>query len=448
MTGMDDPDPTAKASQAGASTETTAPATAGLTEPVVARGSGVIASVPERTERTEHSVMEGLPKDKAERVAAMRRELAALQTQLIEAQQRIATELQGRADDAERIETLEGRLQAATELETAIAELRVQLETRTTALNEAKTLLEARTAELATERDSETSVRSRLERELEDQRKQSTEAKDQLELQFTALRDANALVVARDTELAAMTAERDAARAELETGRAKAREIASQIARFGQELGDGGVVVASPAVAAEAKPEEQKSNAAIAIPRRPQPPPVPAMATVPETIFEVTEEPKPASHLRSGLLLIGGLIAGCAVTFAIMNSGGASSAAGAREELAAPAPAAAMHVDQATTATPAVLPTPAAEMQVNAPTNEVTATPTPAPAAEVPTDGVIVLPPSAAGHRVYVDGKVVDVKDSRSTVTCGTHEIRIGSSGSARTLDVTSGGETVMSAAL
>jgi hypothetical protein len=53
--------------------------------------------------------MEGLPEAKAERVAAMRRELAELQRQLIDAQQRIATELQGRADDADRFEALEAK---------------------------------------------------------------------------------------------------------------------------------------------------------------------------------------------------------------------------------------------------------------------------------------------------------------------------------------------------
>src|SRR5689334_9887770 len=73
--------------------------------------SAVADGVPTET-RTEHSIMEGLPAAKAERIAAMRRELADLQRQLTDAQQRVAAELQGRAEDAERIEVLEAHLQA------------------------------------------------------------------------------------------------------------------------------------------------------------------------------------------------------------------------------------------------------------------------------------------------------------------------------------------------
>src|SRR5262245_41349839 len=75
-------------------------------EQAFAQGS-VSTGVPAAVERTEHSVMEGLPPAKAERVAAMRRELAELQKQLLDAQQKIATEVQGRAEDAERLEALE-----------------------------------------------------------------------------------------------------------------------------------------------------------------------------------------------------------------------------------------------------------------------------------------------------------------------------------------------------
>jgi len=85
-----------------------------MLEQAFARGSGALTEVPSvvAPERSEHSVMEGLPPAKAERIAAMRRELADLQRQLTESQQRIATELQGRAEDAERFEALEARLQA------------------------------------------------------------------------------------------------------------------------------------------------------------------------------------------------------------------------------------------------------------------------------------------------------------------------------------------------
>src|SRR5882724_3950709 len=62
-------------------------ATQGGTESTLARGSGHIsASAPASR---EHSVMEGLPEAKKERIAAMRRELAEVQQQLIDAQQRV-----------------------------------------------------------------------------------------------------------------------------------------------------------------------------------------------------------------------------------------------------------------------------------------------------------------------------------------------------------------------
>jgi hypothetical protein len=43
---------------------------------------------------------------------------------------------------------------------------------------------------------------------------------------------------------------------------------------------------------------------------------------------------------------------------------------------------------------------------------------------------------------VYVDGRVVEVKNSRASVPCGGHEVRIGSSGTARKFDIVCGGET------
>ena len=58
------------------------------------------------------------------------------------------------------------------------------------------------------------------------------------------------------------------------------------------------------------------------------------------------------------------------------------------------------------------------------------------------TDGTIVLPREAAEHRLFVDGHVVPVKNSRAVVRCGSHEIRIGSHGTAQTVDVACGIET------
>ena len=66
--------------------------------------------------------------------------------------------------------------------------------------------------------------------------------------------------------------------------------------------------------------------------------------------------------------------------------------------------------------------------------------------AEITTDGVIVLPQQAAAHRVFVDNRVVRVENLRAVVPCGAREIRIGSRGTPRTLDVACGGETAVPA--
>src|SRR5580704_15213409 len=128
-----------------------------MLEQAFARGSG--DATPVAIERPEHSVMEGLPPAKAERIAAMRRELAELQRQLIEAQQRIATELHGRAEDAERLEAIEARLHEheakvqedasrAAELASEVTSLRAQLSSIGTTTEELRREIAARDTQL------------------------------------------------------------------------------------------------------------------------------------------------------------------------------------------------------------------------------------------------------------------------------------------------------------
>jgi len=487
-----------------------------MLEQAFARGSGHLSDVPSvAPERTEHSVMEGLPPAKAERIAAMRRELAELQRQLSEAQQRIATELQGRAEDAERIEALEARLQAqevkaqedatrTAELVTEIASLRSQLSTvtataeelrrdvtsrdaqieevrrqhrdvteqleaRSSSLNEAKKLLETRdgalattTAELATrtaelttrtaERDNEQATKSRLERELEDQRQQHRDLTTQLESQVASLRDANALIATRDAELIAITSERDAIKGELAAARAKARDVATQLARVGQDLMEG--VGDAPTGSSSEPPSATTSRST----ERPKPPPVPApRAAAPtepqvETILEVTEEPKSSS--RIGAVLISGVILGCLATIAFVKWRSSSSIAAAdeRQDLGA-SPSATLAPERASPSvmadqagavrgTSSTQPTPSSDTVSDRP--NVWGDSHPVAPAEITKNGVIVLPQEAADHRVFVDDRVVPVKNSRAVVPCGTREIRIGSSGTSRTLDVACGGETAV----
>jgi hypothetical protein len=468
---MDEPKPTPTTTSSSANAESAATPTVGLAEPVVARGSGVITSVPERIERTEHSVMEGLPKDKAERVAAMRRELAELQKQLTDAQQRIATELQGRADDAERIEALE----------TEIAELRAKVASTD--------VDQSMRAQLETELEQERTARARTDAELEQERTAHRDVKEQLAMQDTALRDANALVVTRNNELAEITAKRDAlaneidgVKRELEAARTKLRDVANQIAVLGRSLVEPGTVTTEPSQAeakpveakpveanvevADAKPEPNPPGSRPAIPlpaiKRVAPPPVPARVASDidaAPIFEVTEEAKSTSVWRSGLLLVTGVAAGCALSFALMRNNASNQGAtienedtaGAAAASAPPmatAPAPVMRVEETVQPAPPVETPQAAPVEPTpAPANAVAEVPIVAPPAEASTEGVIVLPPSAEGHRVYVDGKIVQVKGSRAKVSCGSHEIKIGSSGTAQKLDVSCGGETVLAEA-
>ncbi|HSD90064.1 MAG TPA: hypothetical protein VLB44_21180 [Kofleriaceae bacterium] len=472
-----------------------------MLEQAFARGSGHISDVPPvAPERTEHSVMEGLPPAKAERIAAMRRELAELQRQLSEAQQRIATELQGRAEDAERLEALETRLQAqevkaqeattrTAALETEITSLRSQLSTVTTTadelrrdvasrdaqieearrqhrgvteqleaqtslLNETKTSLETRDGELATrtaERDNEQATKSRLERELDDQRKQHREVTSQLESHVASLRDANALIATRDAELTAITSERDTLKGELAASRAKARDVATQLARVGQDLMEG-VGDAPPASSSE-PPSATPAQTT----ERPKPPPVPpprvAAHTEPpkvETILEVTEEPKSIS--RTGVVLISGVILGCLATIGFVKWRSSSSIAADEGNHPGASPSAALVSERASPSgmpdqvpgTSSTQPTPVFDNVSDRLKGESGSLPT-APA-EITADGVIVLPQEAADHRVFVDDRVVPVKNSRAVVPCGTREIRIGSSGTPRTVDVACGGETAVPA--
>ena len=60
--------------------------------------------------------------------------------------------------------------------------------------------------------------------------------------------------------------------------------------------------------------------------------------------------------------------------------------------------------------------------------------------ASPPGYGEVRSPASSAGHRIFVDDKVVGTAPDPVRVRCGSHSIRIGSHGVARTVDVPCGG--------
>jgi len=428
-----------------------------------ARGSGHIGD----PERTEHSVMEGLPAAKAERIAAMRRELADLQRQLIDAQQRIATELQGRADDAERIDDLETRAeeaearatQLAKELDGVRGELGKELERLRAELASATTSGEE-LRRSATDRDAQ----------LEDLRHQHQAMAQQLDAQSTSLRDtklqlearerelgeakklgeqldeAKNLVASRDAELATLSSmrdtlktERDDTRRELDAMRGKVRDVAEQLVRCGQDLIDGGPPRAEGV--SPPPPPAMTNGATNGVSTAATPPPIPrARASQPpparEVILEVAEA-KP-SRVRSLLLVLAGVIVGAIVASLIAMATSSANASNRDELGAAPTP------------TPAVTTPPAqapAAGAVEAPAaNPEPAAAAPAATAEPATEGVLVLPEDVGGHRVFLDGKVIDVKGARAVVPCGPHEVRIGSHGPVHKLDVACGAETAVPA--
>jgi serine/threonine protein kinase len=63
------------------------------------------------------------------------------------------------------------------------------------------------------------------------------------------------------------------------------------------------------------------------------------------------------------------------------------------------------------------------------------------PSGPVPADsGDIVPPASAAGHRVFVDGKVGGEGTAPIRVHCGSHDVKVGSAGAEKKVDVPCGG--------
>lgn len=428
----------------------------------------------------------------------MRHELAELQRQLTEAQQRIASELQGRAEDADRIEDLESRIQGfeakarddeqriaelnaenvdtkqrlevstksadelrrdleardarAEELQRKHRELSDQLEGQFAALREAKAQLEARNSELAA-RAGDRDAKTRLEKELEELAAKHRQATEQLEAHASSLLETKALLVDREAELATKNSERTAqqelnARLEtelqdvkrtLEAGRARATDLAKQLATMGQGLADVVLI------------EEVRRPRPPTLPPSKVPPPIPADAkkVEPDRVFAV--EPVQVAQPRSRWgVALGGIAVGAAVSLVSVHLGGASAPPPPRAEPSSAPPSAAMTAAPAPisyanpVADPATAPiadagTAPDDASAHSGSGSLTVPPAPV---DAQSTGVLVLPPEADGRRVYVDGRRLEPKDRRLVVACGKREVQIGSRGEARTIDVACAGET------
>jgi serine/threonine protein kinase len=66
------------------------------------------------------------------------------------------------------------------------------------------------------------------------------------------------------------------------------------------------------------------------------------------------------------------------------------------------------------------------------------------PAAAAAGTGTILTKPSAAGHRIFVDDRVVGNSPDPVAVRCGPHNVRIGSAGTPRDVEIPCGGSIVV----
>jgi hypothetical protein len=481
--------------------------------PAPANPSPVAESAERRAEAAPAAeVAEG----KTERIASMRHELLELQRHLLEAQQRITTELQGRAEDADRFEALEararehegkvsegaarlsdltientslrsqsetdtkalevlrGELEAReTRLEesiTKVRELTEQLEQHATSLRDTKALLATRDAEIAStasERESHQSTTTRLHSEIEAALAKQRELAEQLDTHTASLQETKRLLAERESEVATRTTERDALHAAktklesdledtrrmLDVGRGKAQELAKQLTSFGNDLLDA-VVVADPRGGASARASAESPRAPSKPPpippARPPRTPTPAPGETPLIAKPIAAtpaaKPQAASRGRGWLLVVGGMAAGAGLAFAIMELAAATPPAeNPPREVSAMTPAPSVVEEGRPTA---------AAGDAGAQTSDAAADPDrflapgdagaaiePSPV-DAQRSGIIVLPAEADRHRVFVDGHRVDPKNGRVEVSCGKHELQIGSRGEPRTLDVSCDGET------
>jgi serine/threonine-protein kinase len=129
----------------------------------------------------------------------------------------------------------------------------------------------------------------------------------------------------------------------------------------------------------------------------------------------------------------------------------ATTPAAAGAPAASPAPSAAASTPpaatSATTASTAAAPTASAlPSQATVPSAAPAGSdvPVPSPTPVPPGQGDILTKPSVGGHRIYVDDRVVGNSPEPVRVRCGRHDVRIGSAGTPRDVDVPCGGSIVV----
>ncbi|MDP9001515.1 MAG: hypothetical protein M3O46_15545 [Myxococcota bacterium] len=131
--------------------------------------------------------------------------------------------------------------------------------------------------------------------------------------------------------------------------------------------------------------------------------------------------------------IVVGTVAGCGL---ILIAAVIARVSHASNEPPVKIPVALAVVDTTTAADPVKPPTQPANVPI--PVQAVTPTPT-----DVPTTGTVRLERPATAGRVWIDGK--KLTSPSALVECGTHQVKLGARGRARSVQIPCGGEIVLS---
>lgn len=221
--------------------------------------------------------------------------------------------------------------------------------------------------------------------------------------------------------------------------------------------GEGAVPADAPASAAQPVAEAQRHEAAPAV----EPPPHAVTTAEPSPSRAA---PGPSRRAPKLLMALAVVVVGASAAIAIVVANGSSGAEDTRPH-APPGPRGPAAAPNPTPGGPPAMPladdapaaAPVAPSPLDAATNDADpsgqgeivgarpdgSAPQRGDAVEART-GTMVLGASAIGHRVFVDGHVLADLDGGIVVTCGRHDVRVGSHGKSVSVDVPCGGERAL----
>jgi hypothetical protein len=173
----------------------------------------------------------------------------------------------------------------------------------------------------------------------------------------------------------------------------------------------------------------------------PEPPPAPPYPFLPELSASLSVPP-PKSRGGVGIAIALFSVAALAIAAAVVVVVRPDTLARARLAIGGIEGGTAKSTIATSPADPPPPPPPAPPPPApSAPGTSVGALPSPSIAANMTE---VTLPPSAHGHRVFVDGRVVDTRSSPLVLKCGGHVVRIGTGGRVRHVRLPCGGELAL----